>query len=270
MWKRILLIVYIVVLLFVGMPQLALADSIDITVVARPYIGGGITDFVITYVSETQLDISWSFTGDAVNIMIRGKYGDYPEDRDDGYLVYYGSDVTTSDTNMDFDENPGPLYYRAWGQKVDEVWYEDYQDGYEESAILTLIAFIIFAGIMSYIGSRSTYWILKFLAGGAWFAFAIYWINNPPSTIVQGSATDTVVIVLLFVIGLAFMFMPFWYPQRENGQEIGGRLRLPFMKTDEQEALDNQQRYSPTMRERNENHRDRVNNALRGNIRRRR
>ena len=263
MWKHILLIVYIVAMLVVGMPQLALAESIEITVVAKPHIGGGISDFVITYVSETQLDISWSFVGDAVNIMIRGEYGGYPEDRDDGYLVYYGSGVTTSDTSMDFDENPGPLYYRAWGQKADETWYEDYQGGYEESEIMTMLGLIVLALGSSWVGLKSSYWILKLLAGGTWGILAVYLVNNP----LGGDASQplqTVALLIITAFAAAMAFMPFWYDKQEGR----GRLRLPFMQTDEQEEQSMAASRRPSMTERNADYEERVKNALNGRIRR--
>ena len=122
---------------------LAANPTVGITVTA---VSGGITDFTIEYISETQLDITWGYSGDAVNVMIRAKYGEFPAnipdaltEPSDGYLVYYGNGVATSDTSMDFDENPGPLYYRAWAEDAGGNWEIVPKEGTEESNIMTLL-----------------------------------------------------------------------------------------------------------------------------------
>lgn len=120
---------------------------------------------------------------------------------------------------------------------------------------------------LSMIAAKSSYYILKFMAGVAWLAMAIYWISDTPSSIVQGSVTDKVVIIFLIFMGVAFILMPFWYPKRQNGDEVGGRLRLPFMPTDEEE--EESTRDLPTRSDRNRSYQDRVNSALRGETRRR-
>ena len=93
---------------------------------------GGISNFTVTYVTDTDMHLSWSFIGDAVNIMIRSKYGSYPANipnstttPSDGNLVYYGSGTSFDDTSMNFDQNPGSLYYSAWAQKADGTWQKD-------------------------------------------------------------------------------------------------------------------------------------------------
>jgi len=249
-----------------------LADTyVDISVYAKGLTSVGIVNFTITYISETQLDFGWSYGVNTTAIMIRGKYGVYPdnisasnETPSDGYLVYSGNSTSCSDTSMDFDLNSGAIYYRAWAQLADGSWVITPEEGWKESEIMTLLAFIAMALGMSFLASKSSYYVLKFLAGMSWWAFAIYWINNTPSSITDGSSTDTAVIVLLFVIGIAFVFMPFWYTKVENGQERGGRMRLPFMKTDAQEDADKKRAYRPSRNERTSAYEDRITNAMSG------
>lgn len=249
-------------------------SSVDIGITATPSLTTGIINFTITYVSDTQLDLDWGFSGDAVNIMIRAQYGAYPDDipnedtaPTDGYLVYYGGDTSASDTSMNFDESPGVLYYKAWGQKADGKWYVNTSTDSEESRQMTLIALFIFSGILTFIAVRSSYWILKVLAGLVWFAIDSYWVTNPPSSITIGSSTHVIIMFLLGAIGIALAFMPFWYTRNENGNEVakGFRRFLAGVSKEEEES----ERYKPTRRERNSAYRDKINDAIEGRVRRR-
>ena len=120
---------------------------------APPLFSAGITGFTITYISDTQLDLDWN-NGSAVSqVMVRAKYGEYPADipdedtaPSDGYQVYYGAGTSASDTSMDFDENPGKLYYRAWAQKADGKWFVTPVEDAEESRAMFFLALVILAG----------------------------------------------------------------------------------------------------------------------------
>ena len=273
-WKWLLAPIALALGGLVFLPVAAQAGvTANITLFATPLWGGGITGFTITYVTETKLKLDWGLGTGTDRVMIRAKYGSYPADivatseiPSDGYQVYYGTGITTNDTSMDFDANPGPIYYRAWAQLADNSWVLSSSAGSEESMIMTLLAFLTFAGIVSFIGARSSFWLLKFLAGLAWWAGAMYWINNRPSTIAQGDPEDIAVIGLLFFVGLAFMLMPYWYTKEDGA---GGRFRLPWMQTDDQEEEDARARYSPSRSERNAAYEARVQGALKGQIKRR-
>lgn len=148
MLRRIAVIVAVAVLALLPLSALASPTAV-VTVVGVPGAMGGISNFVITYTSDTQLDLSWTLYGDAVNIMVRGKYGSYPADipndtttPSDGYLVYYGSGSLVSDTSMNFDQNPGLLYYKAWAQKADGTWYIATGTGSKESRVVLFIGMI--------------------------------------------------------------------------------------------------------------------------------
>ncbi len=249
------------------MPIIVLAGT-GITVTVTPKVSGGITDFTVIYIDETEVDFTWGYSGNATKIMIRGKYTDYPANISDnatepwdGYLVYYGGAVSANDTSMDFDQNPGPIYYRAWAWSAEKGWFTNPSGGWKESAIMTLLAFIAIAGVMSFLALRSSYFVLKFLAGLSWWGFAVYWLSNRPVAITAGSATDTIILLLLFFFGIAIMLMPFWYTKTEEGQEIGRGFKLPFMKTPEEEEKAN---YHEGRGERNDAYRNRVYGALGG------
>jgi hypothetical protein len=262
--KRCLRILAIVgILLLNSVPVLAVT-SVDVTITATPG-GAGIVTFIATYISETQIDLDWTVTGDVDKVMVRAKYGSVPDDipdedtaPTDGYLVYYDTGLSSSDTSMDFDLNPGPLHYKAYAQKADGKWYTVSRTDWKESQIMTLIFFAVLAGILSFIGAKSSFWILKVLAGLSWWGLDFYWMSSPPSNIVKGSAVDQLMIALLIVVGLAFMLMPYWYTSSKNGQEEGKGFKMPFQKTQEEEE-DYRARYSPSRKERNAHYIDRLN-----------
>lgn len=122
---------------------------------------------------------------------------------------------------------------------------------------------IVAIGI-SFVASRSTYWILKFMAGLFWWVVALFWVSNAPAGITKGSPEDIAIIIALFFVGIAFMLMPLWYTKLQNGREIGGRLRLPFMRNDEQEEEERMRRYLPSRSERVDRYVSRLESALRG------
>jgi uncharacterized membrane protein len=139
---------------------------------------GGISNFTITYVSNTDMHLSWSLNGDAVNIMIRSKYGSYPANipnssttPSDGNLVYYGSGTSFDDTSMNFDQNPGSLYYAAWAQRADGTWYTNLSTGSEESRVVLFIAFVVIAlglTIAAFVAKTSASGMLRIAGVVAW------------------------------------------------------------------------------------------------------
>jgi hypothetical protein len=114
---------------------------------------------------------------------------------------------------------------------------------------------------LAWIASKSSYWILKVLDGFFWWALAFYWVQNP---VIDDANMKNILLMVLIGVGIACMFWPFWTSQRDSkGFETGnGRLRLPFMRTDEQEEEFQKSRYSPNRRERNATYAERINRRL--------
>jgi hypothetical protein len=110
------------------------------TMVNAPAYSVGITSFTVTYVSDTEMDLNWTYDATVANVMVRAKYGSYPTNPpnsatapSDGYLVYYGSGLSAVDTSMNLNNNPDTLYYSIWGQKGDGSWNLIPSKGSEES-----------------------------------------------------------------------------------------------------------------------------------------
>lgn len=266
MWKlRLVLILALVITLLIPVAVMAF----DITITMTPEFTQGINEFKIVYVTDQRMDLSWFFDAGVISkIMIRAKYSAYPADipnestaPTDGYLVYYGTGMAVSDTSMDFDQNSGTLYYKAWGQKLDGTWFTNTSTGAKESQEMELLFFLALAAIITFFGLRTSYWVMKVIAGFTWFGVLAYWKNATPTNITPGSPTDTMIILLFVIIGIAMLVMPLWTTKNENGSETGTGFRLPFQKTDEEEA---KARYKPSKDERQAAYMARVNGAVRG------
>lgn len=139
-WLKILLLLILLLLLPV---KPVLADtSAQVTVTAIGWVADAPSGFVIYYISDYELGISWVKGAGANNTMIRAKYGSYPEDRFDGYLVYYGTANITSDTGVNLEETASTIYYRGWSENSDGVWTDDVGEGFWESIPVTLLALL--------------------------------------------------------------------------------------------------------------------------------
>jgi hypothetical protein len=121
---------------------------------------------------------------------------------------------------------------------------------------------IAFGAILMFIGKSSSYYIWKVLAGFVWIGLGVWWIYSPPMA--AGSPPDEILLVVAFGAGIAAFFWSFWTSKYSpNGQEAGGRFRIPFMQSDEDEA-EERQRSAPTRRERVAVYKERMNARLGG------
>ena len=147
------------------------APSVQVIISAVPT--SGILTFTAVYVSDTQVDLDWTHDVSITNVMVRGKYGAEPSSATDGYLVYYGADLAASDTSMNFDENAGILYYKAYGETAPGVFGASLGADVE-GIVMALIAFITLALVLT-IGSfamRKT--VLALAAGISWMLLSTY------------------------------------------------------------------------------------------------
>lgn len=222
-WIIILPIIILIVLLW-ATPVLAVDPDYEVvTIYATPGASGGITGFTITYISDTQLDLNWGFAGDAINVMIRAKYGAYPAnipdiftEPSDGYLVYSGNATSVSDTSMNFDQNPGILYYVAWAQKADGTWFTDIHTGWKESKEVILIALILLCAVVSYFSLRSSNILLGLGASLTWILLLVYTRSNPIGGVATGSFADELVVYICWIFAVLLPFMAMFRGRRER------------------------------------------------------
>jgi hypothetical protein len=141
----------------------------------------GIVNLTITYVSDTDMSLNWNYDPTLFeNVMIRSSYVSYPTDitspsetPSDGNLVYYGSGTSFNDTSMDFNQNAGPIYYKAWAQNLDGTWQVQTGTGTEESKELQAIMFTGLVLLLLVVGI----WRKEHIEGMLlFFADAILWV----------------------------------------------------------------------------------------------
>jgi hypothetical protein len=204
---RVLLVILAVLVIAFAPASGVLAETTaTVQVVMVPEVTGGIGNFTITYVSDYDMLLEWSFLGDAVNILVRSKYGSYPDDvidmyttPTDGNLVYYGDATSFHDTSMDFDNNAGPLYYKAWAQHPDGTWYIATSTGWEESKEVLFIGLILVAVCLTAFVFVWNSLPLALAGMLGWLGLAA-WVALGGSSGLPMSSTYTVIVVAVFVL----------------------------------------------------------------------
>ena len=200
-WLAVLLVAIATTLLPV--PVMGASEA-GVTVVATPDVGDGITSFTATIITDTQVDLEWTVDVDITSVIIRAQYGSMPMSRTEGYLVYEGSGSSISDTSMNFDTEAGELFYRIWAYHDTIGWLDsEVQTQSLESLIMTLLAVFALCGIITAVSFRNSFPLLKLAAATAWIGAMLYFKDNPPSQIAEGSASHTVFLLVLIMIALA-------------------------------------------------------------------
>ncbi len=218
--KKWLAVIFIVIASLLPQPVSA-GVTTDVLITAKP--GWGILTFTATYINDTQVDLDWTYAPGITNVIIRAKYGSEPASETDGYLVYSGAGLSTSDMSMNFDETLGILYYKAYGETAPGVYGASASDDVE-GLIMAIIALFVFGGVLSYLALRSNFPALKMAAGFGWFAVWVYVKDNPIGTMTEGSSAHSAVLLVLILAGVAMMLTTFGgnvNRQRPNAQNGG-------------------------------------------------
>jgi len=149
-WGRIAIYIAIIALFLIGFFMLAIrysavvADflgftSVEITVTAQPlYISPD--ELLVRYVNDYEVEILWNKAASANNTMVRAKYHEYPQNIEDGYLVYCGQMSSCNDTAVNFYDYVGRVKYRAWSDNYTGEWQPQYKSGEVEGiAVIDLV-----------------------------------------------------------------------------------------------------------------------------------
>lgn len=215
MWKWLTALVFLVLLL---VPVPALADtSQDVTVTATGWVIEAPGDFTLTYISDYEVGIAWTKPPTANNTMVRAGYNEFPETREDGYLVYYGTSSNTSDTATNLDILFGPVYYVAFSENSEGVWSADFaQASLENPALEELVEqLVVFNGLLE--GGVSLFLALVLVTVVVALAFwkdnlLLYAFGSPVALVYGFSvASDETVHSTLWVSGVVFALIGIYF-----------------------------------------------------------
>lgn len=157
-----------------GMPVIdALAEGSEVDITVSAFIVGTPGGLILTYISDYEVGIEWTMGEDAVNTMVRGAVGRLPENREDGYLVYYGDEASCSDTGVSLDETAAAVYYRAWSQNAGGSWEVEGISDSIEGVGMTLIFIGVFGLGFLALALIFRQMVLAFLAGLGFIGLAI-------------------------------------------------------------------------------------------------
>jgi len=196
-WIAVLMLVLGLLLI----PVVVRADTADVTVTAQGYICAEPGNFTLTYVSDYEIGISWKKGEDAVNTMVRAAFGRLPEDRTDGYQVYYGDGTSCTDTALSL-ATPEIVYYKAWSQNADGQWSELFASADTEgfmSASFLFIGLIGLAGMLTYFAWRRRHVLICMAASVSWLALGT-WLFFGDVTNLQLEETWTQLIGWVFIM----------------------------------------------------------------------
>ena len=172
--KRLVLIILLLITLLLPVVPVSADTSAEVTVTAVGFIVAAPGGFTLTYISDYEVGISWIKPVGADNTMIRASYGGIPESMTDGYLVYYGDLEYTSDTGVNFFENIGEVYYRAWSQNETGLW-ETTGVSNSIEGVAVLLGILVFLSLVLTIGGYALHrGSLAFASMAAWMVVLVY------------------------------------------------------------------------------------------------
>jgi hypothetical protein len=119
---------------------------------------------------------------------------------------------------MDFDENPGFLYYKAWAQKPTGKWYVNTSTGKEESRVMALLALLGLGCAFSFFAIKQRSLLFALISSAVWLGVIIYTRTNPIGSMVTGDAADSTVLLALLaaVVGVPLVTWQFEKRDREG------------------------------------------------------
>jgi hypothetical protein len=245
MWKYLL----ILIILLTFIPSITEASTTaDVVVTAQGFVGEAPGGLIITYVSDYKVDLSWTKGTNSTNTMIRVKYGDYPEDRNDGYLVYLGTDSNCTDPNVIL-ASPEIPYYRAWSQSSEGAWEEVGTTAEANFMSMSfLFGILVILGLVLFIAAfRWKDMLLSYSAALTWMAIGFWWILGD---ITNFGLSDPWVKILVFIPFILAFTVLLRLMNTEIVSESKGRRWSEWGATPREEVPSRRDSYRKTLRER--------------------
>jgi len=203
MWKRLLLLAFLVPAMLLGPAKPVKADSsTSITITAVGYICGMPGDFTLTYINDFEVGISWVTGEDAENTIVRAAFGRVPENISDGYQVYYGNETSCTDSALSL-TGSDVIYYRAWCQRDDGVWSSLFASGDTGgfmSVSYLFLGWLALAIFMTWFSSRRPEILVRLSAGLIWLGMGFWILLGGIDNIEVGDSWIQILIWVCFVM----------------------------------------------------------------------
>lgn len=184
MWRTCILIAVLVLLL---LPSVANASSGNLT---------------LRYISESEVELSWTKEAGVNNTMVRGGKGLEPITRDDGFLVYYGQgESATMQINLDWGD---VFWFRAWAQLDDGTWAEMSSIDLAEGIAIWLIVLLGVGMFLTWFCHKRPTVLLTLGASAWWFALFLFLFLGDSARI---GLTEEWTTILMWVL-VILVFVP--------------------------------------------------------------
>lgn len=181
---------------------LAIALSMGLAIAPAAYADGAPAapaNMSVMDIGKGYLFFTWDKGDGADNTVIVGKIGSYPEDRDDGAVIYNGNGSSFTDGVYDLDYET--FYVRAWSENssVYSLTYDELTAGGTFMDGMLLIIFIALGAALMLAGAIKGYpWILG-VSMIPWILTVIYCLDKYSETgdvLWQGLSLFGIVMIL--------------------------------------------------------------------------
>lgn len=213
MWRRPLWIALIIILGLCLLIPTSVGVAMNTTVTVQIYAQGYVTfpgapsGLTITYISDYELQLTWTKAGTANMTLIRGAYGREITDRDDGFEVYYGAGNYTTHWISDVGLI-GPIYYKAWSRDAGGNWSvlsTEEDAGFMSSSFL-FIGLILLAGMLTFFSWKRRHILISLSAALTWLSLG-FWLLLGEVTNLNLADPWPKILAWVFIMMVFFCFL---------------------------------------------------------------
>lgn len=182
------------------------ADSAMVTVIWKPLYGiQPPSSLTAEYTDDYTINLTWSMGQDSTQTMIRARYDQYPEDTEDGRLVYLGDDEEFSDDNIGISLGE-PVYYRAWGEDAGE-YSIDYDEATTEGETVFTVGLILLTSLIVGLAFWRGDYYLYIVGSIAAIGFGAYWIssNSGFAYVIVGMVAVAIGLYMIYSTAISLM-----------------------------------------------------------------
>ncbi len=247
-WLRLLLILLLLPIVLPASVVLA-GSTADVTITATGIVVAAPGNFLLTYVTDYEIGITWTKPVGAVNTLIRAAYGHVPANISDGYQVYYGVGTSATDNAISLG-TPEVVYYRAWSQTAGGAYGPLWASGDTSkfmSASFLFIGLIALAGMLTYFAWRRRHILICFAGSLTWLALGLWLLFGSNTNLDLGDIwTQLLAYVFIMMAAACGLFLM----DVEIGREYKGKRWVEYGGKPKIESPSSYEEYAAELRRR--------------------